>query len=229
VPEFSKIRSVANTFANQVQSLSVALTGYGDTKTKRGLAIFVKMPYLQGDSTKLGSLTSFLVCEVSVCESRLYNANVASGFAPAGIGFHADDVAENLALFMQNWRDTDIADAVSVSTILSDHEGWIPPDLRDGSEKFDLYVTAFQMRAVYSQAIQTTCFPPTIAFSGTGGTRTVTLTARTAGSTMYYGTGTDYPLTAYTVPFSVAVGVTVTSVATKTGLRLSDIEREVAA
>jgi len=227
VTEYPKDRTVSDMWTQQVNKLYKALTG---DDTTSGLAVFVTLPRIQSESKKIQSITAEIVCEVSVIELRFYNA-ATTGFAPSGVGIHADDAAIGIARYLQNWKDSGVADRLRVGTIVANQEGWIPPELRRGFERFDMVVVAFDVRAIVSFTQPTRCYIPAIAFAGSP-TITCTLTCATAGTTIRYtidGTCPTSASTAYSAPFTVTAGKTVRAIAYKTGSESSDVAIGVAA
>ena len=234
VTELPAVRSMDNTWLQQVRKWMSLLTGVGTgamrvgqssliSTTKSGLSIFVGFPHTEGESMKLGSINTDIVTEISVAESRIYNTNATSGFAPSGVGLHADDVAIGLMLALENWVDGNTAGAARCKNFQSNHEGWLPTDLRDGSEKFDLFVCAFQIHAPFNATIPTRPYPPIITITGTS----AALTCNTSGATYLYSIDGTYPTVAYTGAVTVASGQTVKAVAQKTNQQDSSLAESV--
>ena len=202
VTEFPAVRSIGNTFQQQVRKLTDLICGINHITS--GMAVFVRFPHTTGASTKLGSINMNMVAEVSVVESKIYNSNATSGFAPSGIGIHADDAAIGIARLLENWRDFGVADAARVQDIISGQEGWIPPDLRDGSEKFDLYVTAFQVKANATWSLPTRCAAPLITMNG----NLAVMTSTTDGVMILYTLDGTHPMTTSLPAYNGAIAVT---------------------
>lgn len=228
VPEFPKVRSQGQTFLNQVAKL---LSSYSPRAgAKSGISVWVNLPHTELQPNTEGSLRTMIVTEISVSESRLYNGSEQTGFAPAGVGLHADDVAIGLTRFFQNWKDEGVAEEARCDSVLSGHEGWIAPRALDGTEKFDLYISAFRIKAIGNWSIPDRCYPPRISIA----TGTCTITCPTAGVTIYYTvdpSGTtffSYPTSddnTYSAPFAVTSGQVVRAVATKSNFDPSGIAK----
>jgi hypothetical protein len=224
--EVPKLRTPANSFKQALQALTQALIGQAG---KSGLGVFVKFPHTQGASTKSTSLTTMMVCEISVLESIMHNSR-ASGFAPAGVGLHNDDAAIGIARILENFQVYGIAGQARCQEVLFDHEGWIPPDLRDGAEKFDMQVSAFAVHALLTMPQPQRCATPTIVIAGGD----ATITCGTAGAVIYYTTdGVTYPslkneAQVYGAPVAIASGSTIFAVATLAGADDSDVAGAVA-
>lgn len=223
--EYPAIRSLNNGFTQQVKRMTDWITGYNG---KSGLGIWINMPHMEVMPSTQNDLRWHLVTEITVLESIRYNANPTTGFAPNGVGLHADDVADDLALNLQNWRSQSVADACRVRTIYDDHEGWIPPDLRSGTEQFDTVGSRFQIQALADTSLPARCFPPIISFGGGN----CTITCATSGVTILYTTDGSYPTKddaeTYSAPFAVDSGDVVLAVATKASNDDSDLGRATA-
>ena len=219
VPELPKVRDAGHGFLQQLQKITAAMTGVNG---RAGLGVYLTMPHTESAPDTEGGLRTFIVTEISVVESRINNCTPVTGFAPNGIGWHSDDVAWALALNLLNWRDQPIADAARPQTVLTGHAGWIPPDLREKTEAFDLIVTAFQLRALMSVPKQSKCFPPVISI----GAGHATIACATSGATIYYTLDGTYPNNAsstYSAPVDVSSGEVVRAVAKKTSVDDSDL------
>ena len=224
ITEFPEVRTAGNSFLNQVSLVTQYLTGYNG---KSGLAVWVNMPHTEVMPNTQGALRTFLVTEITVLESRSYNSDPNTGFAPDGVGFHHDDVAETLAAYIENWADGLVADKARVRIIFDDHEGWVPTDVRTGTEKFDMIGSRFQVQALTEFALPARCYAPRLTFGGGN----CTLTEVTSGSTLKYTTDGTYPNGAaitYSAPFAVTTGATVLAIATKTSFDASDVAEAIA-
>ena len=219
VPELPIVRDAGHGFIQQLAKITAAMTGLNG---RAGLATYITMPHTEIAPDTEGGLRTFICTEISVVESRINNSTPVTGFAPGGVGWHSDDVAWAWALNLLNWRDQPIADAARPQTVLTGHAGWIPPDLREKTEQFDLIVTAFQLRALMSVGKPVKCFPPTITF----GAGEATLACNTGGATIAYTLDGNYPKkgsATYSAPFAVTSGQVVRAVAKKASVDDSDL------
>ena len=231
VTEFPRLRAPGVGFIQQLAKLTSAITGQGgaaSTSGKSGLAVFITLARTMGPSTKASSITANGGSFVTVMEHRTYNVNPQTGFAPNGIGYHADDVATALARYMHNWKDGGVADHARAQDIVSDHDGWLPMDLRQEGMKGELYCTAFPLHALFEWAALPFVYAPTITITGSN----ATLTCNTAGATFLYTLDGSYPCAATNAqtnsgaPIAVASGNVVTAIAKKANMDDSSVERK---
>jgi len=221
--EFPRIRAPGQGINQQLYSLTKSLTGLNG---KSGLAIFVTMAFTQGESNKSRSITVPGMLYLTVLESRKYN-DQQNGFAPDGLGLHADDVAVGLARYLQDWEDGGVADAARAGAIRSDHEAWLPPEVRSQGEKVDMYCTAFPISALMTWDLFDRCYQPKITLSP----GTAALTCNTAGVSYLYTLDGSYPCAATNAQtnngsaINVNSGDIVTAIAKKSGMEDSSVAR----
>ncbi len=210
--------------AQQTAKLTAAVTGY---QGRSGLAVFVTMAHTERVPDTEGAIRTFIASEISVVEHLTANVNTTTGFACATANpvMHADDVAEGLFLSFLNWTFYGLASGARPQTLLSGHEGWVPPELRRESSKF-YFITAFQIRALASWDALPKCYPPGIAFAG--GNVVITPKGGSAATFTVDGTYPSKTDTTYTAPVAVTSGATVLSVGRLANHEDSDVAMGVA-
>lgn len=220
ITQFPRVRSAQAGFKQQFDKLTKAVlgTGFPDAtgRPHSGLGILVSMPVTTNTSTKLGTLTATVITRISVYESKLYNSNRDTGFAPEGIGFHCDDVAVAHARYLRGFSIDDICQQALPQEI----QTIIPVQDESDPEKSDITVSYFDVHANVGWTVPPRC-PNPVPITFNAGLCTITVPA---GCIVYYTTdGETYPSAAnvtqngavkYIAPFAVISGIEILAVAT---------------